>query len=65
MRSAGRLVFLCLQPNERDHVEIMREICERWLFVFQGRLSEAPDFPTRLQDEWVCGYLGHLAAPEV
>jgi hypothetical protein len=39
----------------------MREICERSLFVFQGRVSEAPDYTTLLQDPRVRGYLGHLA----
>lgn len=61
LRGEGRLVFLCLHPNEPYHLEIMREICERWLFVFQGRVSEAPDYAALLQDERVRGYLGHLA----
>ncbi len=30
------------------------------MFVFQGRVSEAPDFETLLQDERVRAYLGHL-----
>ena len=38
----------------------LREICERYMFVFQGRVSEAPDFPTLVADERVRGYLGHL-----
>jgi ABC-type histidine transport system ATPase subunit len=61
LRGEGRLVFLCLHPNEPYHLEIMREICERWLFVFGGRVSEAPDYATLLQDPRVRGYLGHLA----
>ena len=60
LRCEGRLVFLCLHPNERYHLEILREICERYMFVFQGRVSEAPDFPTLLADERVRSYLGHL-----
>jgi hypothetical protein len=53
-------VFVCLHPNERYHLEILREICERYMFVFQGRVSEAPDFPTLLADDRVRSYLGHL-----
>jgi ABC-type branched-subunit amino acid transport system ATPase component len=61
LRREGRLVFLCLHPNERYHLDILREVCERYLFVFQGRVSQAPDFATLLQDERVRAYLGDLA----
>ena len=33
LRAAGRLVFLCLHPNESYHVDILRETCERFIFV--------------------------------
>jgi ABC-type lipopolysaccharide export system ATPase subunit len=61
LRREGRLVFLCLHPNERYHLDILREVCERYLFVFQGGVSQAPDFATLLQDERVRAYLGDLA----
>jgi ABC-type histidine transport system ATPase subunit len=61
LRGEGRLVFLCLHPNERYHLDILREVCERYLFVFQGRVSQAPDFRTLLQDDRVHAYLGDLA----
>jgi ABC-type ATPase involved in cell division len=61
LRREGRVVFLCLHPHERYHLDIMREICERYMFVFQGRVSSAPDFPSLLADQRVRGYLGHLA----
>jgi ABC-type histidine transport system ATPase subunit len=61
LRREGRLVFLCLHPNERYHLDILREVCERYLFVFQGRVSQAPDFAALLQDERVRAYLGDLA----
>jgi len=63
LRAEGRLVFVCLHPNEPYHIEILREICERYLFVFQGTVSEAPDFASLLEDERVRGYLGRLAEP--
>jgi ABC-type multidrug transport system ATPase subunit len=37
LRAEGRLVFLCLHPNEPYHLQILRESCERFLFVNQGR----------------------------
>jgi ABC-type histidine transport system ATPase subunit len=60
LRAEGRLVFVCLHPNELFHLDILREICERFIFVNQGRLSEAESFPALLADERVRGYLGHL-----
>ena len=44
LRGEGRLVFVCLHPTERYHLEILREICERFLFVEGGRVTPAPDF---------------------
>jgi predicted aldo/keto reductase-like oxidoreductase len=43
LRREGRLVFLCLHPHERYQLDIMREICERYRFGFQSRVSWAPD----------------------
>ena len=60
LRREGRLVFLCLHPHERYHIDIMREICERYMFVFQGRVSSAPDFASLVADPRVRVYLGHL-----
>ena len=42
LRGEGRLVFLCLHPNEPFHLEILRESCERFVFVDRGRLTHAP-----------------------
>lgn len=61
LRAEGRLVFVCVHPNEPFHIDIMREICERYIFVQKGHLSEATDFDTLLKNEDVRTYLGHLA----
>jgi ABC-type histidine transport system ATPase subunit len=61
LKANGRLVFLCLHPNEPYHVDILRECCERFIFVQKGAVSEAPDFDTLAQDEKVRAYLGALA----
>jgi hypothetical protein len=60
LRGEQRLVFVCLHPNERYHLDILHEICERYMFVFQGTVSEAPDFDALLEDRRVRDYLGHL-----
>ena len=60
LRRDGRLVFLCLHPNERYHVDILRECCERFIFVQKGVVTQAPSFDVLAQDERVRGYLGAL-----
>lgn len=61
LREDNRLVFVCLHPSELLHLEIMREICERYIFVHQGRLMHVPDFETLVEDKRVREYLGRLA----
>jgi ABC-type histidine transport system ATPase subunit len=63
LRGEGRLVFLCLHPNEPYHLEILREVCERFFFVFEGTVTGAPTFDALLEDPRVPPYLGDLADP--
>jgi ABC-type multidrug transport system ATPase subunit len=63
LRSEGRLVFLCLHPNEPVHLDILRESCERFIFVKAGRLSFADSFDAALEAEPVRAYLVRLAPP--
>jgi len=58
LRRQDRLVFLCLHPNEPYHLDILREVCERYLFVHKGTVSEAPDLSALVRDERVRDYLG-------
>lgn len=60
LRAENRLVFLCVHPNERFHLDILREICERFVFVQKGRLSHASTFDELTQLEPVQTYLGKL-----
>lgn len=61
LRNNGRVVFLCLHPNEPYHIDILRQCCERFIFVQKGVLSQAPDFDTLALDPDVRAYLGALA----
>lgn len=61
LRREGRLVFLCLHPNEPYHIDILRESCERFLFVQKGVVREMPDFQSVMADAQVRAYLGALA----
>ena len=60
LRREGRLVFLCLHPNETFHLEILREVCERFIFVQDGRLSHAGSFSELAGYPAVRSYLGGL-----
>jgi ABC-type branched-subunit amino acid transport system ATPase component len=61
LRAEGHVVFLCLHPTEAYHLEILRDACERFIFVHRGRLTHLPDFDAVVRDESVRGYLGALA----
>lgn len=61
LRSTGHVVFLCVHPNERFHLEILREACERFIFVNRGRITEFASYDALVADTAVRGYLGALA----
>ena len=61
LRGEGRVVFLCLHPTERYHLEILGEICERFVFVDRGKISLFPDFGSLASDATAAGYLGTAA----
>ena len=58
LKHQGRLVFLCLHPTERYHLEIMQEVCEKYLFVSKGEVTQAANLPALYQDQRVQAYLG-------
>ena len=37
LRTEGRLVFVCVHPKQAFHLDIMREICESFVFVGKRR----------------------------
>lgn len=60
LRDEGRLVFLCIHPNERFHLEIVEEICESFVFVNKGSVTTLPDYASVLSHEPARAYLGDL-----
>jgi ABC-2 type transport system ATP-binding protein len=60
LRSEGKLVFVCLHPNEPYHVELLREVCERFIFVNRGQLTHAPSLEALAENEAFRTYLGRL-----
>jgi ABC-type multidrug transport system ATPase subunit len=61
LRQSGHVVFVCVHPNEPFHLEVLRESCERFVFVHQGSIAEFSDFAALIGDAGVRGYLGGLA----
>jgi len=61
LKAEGRLVFLCVHPNEPYHVKILREICESYIFVQKGKVSQADSYDALLENPDVTNYLGSLA----
>ena len=65
LRAQGRLVFLCLHPNDPVHLDILAEVCDRYMFMRKdeqrrSRLLFADTLPELVQDASVRGYLGKL-----
>jgi len=58
LKGEGRAVFVCLHPTERYHLEILREVCERFIFVEKGRIALLPDWQSAQRDARVAAYLG-------
>jgi ABC-2 type transport system ATP-binding protein len=58
LRAEGRLVFVCLHPTARYHLEILSEIAERYLLVAGGNVTELADFRSLVADERMRTYLG-------
>ena len=61
LRGEGRVVFVCLHPTESYHLDILREVCERFVFVEKGRISLYPNFAALEADARVSAYLGQPA----
>jgi energy-coupling factor transporter ATP-binding protein EcfA2 len=61
LRGEGRLVLVCLHPTAALQLDILREICERFLFVSGGKVAEYPAFSDLVGVPEVRTYLGALA----
>jgi len=61
LRGERRLVFVCLHPTAAFQLEILKEICERFLFVSGGGVAEHAQFNALMEQPEVRSYLGALA----
>jgi energy-coupling factor transporter ATP-binding protein EcfA2 len=58
LRAEGKLVFVCLHPTARYHLEILKEIAESFLLVHGGAATRKSSFADLVSDERVRSYLG-------
>lgn len=61
LRAENRLVFICLHPTAEYQIEILKEICERFLFVNKGEVGNYRSFAELASQQDVRQYLGALA----
>ena len=61
LRDDGNVVFLCVHPHERYHLELLAESCERFLFVHHGHVLEFLNLGAMMADPNARTYLGALA----
>jgi len=64
LRAGGRLVFVCLHPTEAYQLDLLRELCDRYVFVQGGHATAAPDFAALLADARARAYLGGAVTAE-
>jgi ABC-2 type transport system ATP-binding protein len=62
LRAENRLVFICLHPTATYHLEILKEVCERFVFVASGKAREAPSLDALGDEPLFRAYLGGLIA---
>lgn len=62
LHGEGKVVFVCLHPNEPYHLELLQELCGRFIFVSGGRLTHAPSLEALGAHAPFRDYLGALAA---
>jgi ABC-type multidrug transport system ATPase subunit len=65
LRAQGKLVFLCLHPNDPVHLDILAEVCDRFMFMRKdeqrrSRLLFANTLQDLSADPSVSAYLGRL-----
>jgi len=58
LRGEGKLVFVCLHPTARYHLEILKEIAESFLLVHGGTATRKRDFADLIADDRMRAYLG-------
>lgn len=65
LRAQGNLVFICLHPMEKFHLQIVEEICEEFMLVHGGSLLHFDTWQEFSADKRTVDYLGDVLAQYV
>jgi ABC-type histidine transport system ATPase subunit len=60
LRRRDRLLFVCLHPQERWQLDLLREIAEIFVFVEKGDVTRHATFEDLIRMPGARDYLGHL-----
>ena len=60
LRRRDRLLFVCLHPQERWQLDLLREISENFVFVERGQVTRYATFGDLIGVPGARDYLGHL-----
>jgi ABC-type multidrug transport system ATPase subunit len=58
LRAEGRLVFISVHPTEIYQLRIMEALCDEFMFVSGGQVTQHPDWSTFVRQDDVRQYLG-------
>ena len=62
LRDEGKLVFVCLHPTARYHLEILQQVAGRFLLLHSGQAVQHESFGALAADSRVRDYLGREMA---
>lgn len=60
LRDEGRLVFMSVHPTEYYQIAIVQDLCDHYMFVSNGELTEYADWETFIAQDAVRDYLGDV-----
>jgi len=63
LRAKGHLVLISIHPHDTRDLALIRDLCDGYLFLQQGRLRRFERFADFVADADVRHYLGDLAPP--
>lgn len=61
LRSEGRLVFISVHPTETYQLHIVKDLCDSYMFVFEGQIKQYPSWDEFFNETTVQEYLGLVA----
>lgn len=60
LKSQGHLIVFCVHPSNAIHLDLIRMVCDEYLFVQDGSLTRLRDFAALIRYPEVRNYLGPI-----